>query len=59
MARVRITQVGSQIDRPKTQKNTLKSIGLGRINKSIELEHTPSLAGTIQKIQHLIKVEEI
>ncbi len=59
MARIRITQTGSQIDRPKTQKNTLKSLGLGRINKSIELEHTPSLAGTILKVQHLVKVEEI
>lgn len=59
MARVRITQVRSTIDRPQTQKNAIKSLGLGKINRSIELEYNPALAGIISKVQHLIKVEEI
>lgn len=59
MARVRITQVRSTIDRPKTQKQAIKSLGLGKINRSVELENNDSLAGIIRKIQHLVKVEEI
>ncbi|RIV27510.1 50S ribosomal protein L30 [Fibrisoma montanum] len=59
MARVRITQVRSTIDRPQTQKNAIKSLGLGKINRSIELEYNDALAGTIRKVQHLVKVEEI
>ncbi|WP_040006520.1 50S ribosomal protein L30 [Fibrisoma limi] len=59
MARVRITQVRSTIDRPQTQKNAIKSLGLGKINRSIELEYNDSLAGVIRKVQHLVKIEEI
>lgn len=59
MARVRITQVRSIIDRPQTQKNAIKSLGLGKINRSIELEYNPAIAGVINKVKHLVKVEEI
>lgn len=59
MARVRITQVRSTIDRPQTQKNAIKSLGLGKINRSIELEYNPAIAGVINKVKHLVKVEEI
>ncbi|TAE31257.1 MAG: 50S ribosomal protein L30 [Cytophagales bacterium] len=59
MARVRITQVRSTIDRPQTQKNAMKSLGLGKINRYIELEQTPAIAGVINKVKHLVKIEEI
>ena len=59
MARVRITQVRSTIDRPQTQKNAIKSLGLGKINRYIELEQTPAIVGVINKVKHLVKVEEI
>ncbi len=59
MARVRITQVRSTIDRPQTQKNAIKSLGLGKINRSIELDYNPAIAGVINKVKHLVKVEEI
>lgn len=59
MARVRITQVRSTIDRPQTQKNAIKSLGLGKINRSIEVEYTDSMKGAINKVKHLLKVEEI
>ncbi|MBC3785039.1 50S ribosomal protein L30 [Spirosoma utsteinense] len=59
MARVRITQVRSTIDRPQTQKNAIKSLGLGKINRSVELEYNDSLKGALTKVQHLVKVEEI
>ena len=59
MTRVRITQIRSTIDRPQTQKNAMKSLGLGKINRYIELEQTPAIAGVINKVKHLVKVEEI
>jgi large subunit ribosomal protein L30 len=59
MAKVKITQVRSTINRPKKQKATIKALGLGRINKSVEKENTPQIAGMIRKVQHLIVVEEL
>lgn len=59
MALVRITQVRSTIDRPQTQKNAIKSLGLGKINRTVEREYTDSLKGTLIKVQHLVRVEEI
>ena len=59
MALVRITQIRSTIDRPQTQKNAIKSLGLGKINRTVEREYTDSLKGALIKVQHLVKVEEI
>ena len=59
MARVRITQVRSTIKRPKTQKLAMQSLGLGKINRSIELEYNPSVAGVIRKVEHLVVIENI
>lgn len=59
MARVRITQVRSTIKRPQTQKNAIKSLGLGKINRSVEVEVNDAMKGAINKVQHLVKVEEI
>ena len=59
MAKVKITQVRSTIDRPKKQKDTIKALGLGKINISVEVENTPQIAGMINKVQHLVNVEFI
>jgi len=59
MARVKITQVRSTIDRPKTQKLAIQSLGLGKINRSVELDYNDAVAGIIRKIQHLVTIEEI
>jgi large subunit ribosomal protein L30 len=59
MNKVRITQTKSTIDRPKTQKLTIQSLGLGRINKSVEVICTPQIQGMIDKVQHLIEVKQI
>ena len=59
MARVRITQVKSTIKRPKDQKATIQALGLGKINRSVELEDSAQVAGMIRKVNHLIKVEEV
>ena len=59
MSKVKLTQIKSGIDRPLAQKMTLKSLRLGRIGKTSEVEMNPQMAGMIAKVRHLIKVEEI
>lgn len=59
MAKVKITQTRSTIKRPLNQKLTIKALGLGRINKSVETENTPQIAGMIRKVNHLVKVTEL
>ena len=59
MAKVQITQSRSMIKRPDTQQRTIKALGLGRINKSVEVELTPQIAGMINKVNHLITVKTI
>jgi large subunit ribosomal protein L30 len=59
MAKVQITQSRSIIKRPETQVRTIKALGLGRINKSVEVELTPQIAGMIRKVNHLITVKEL
>ena len=59
MAKIRVTQVKSLINRPKDQKATIIAIGLGKINRSVEVENTPQMAGMVRKVNHLVKVEEV
>lgn len=56
--RVKVTQVKSLIDRSKRQKATMQALGLNKINRSVEHELTPQINGMIEKIKHLVKVEE-
>ena len=58
MAKVKVTQVKSLIDRSSRQKETMKSLGLGKINKSVVLEVNPQLEGMIRKVSHLVTIEE-
>ena len=57
MAQVTVRQVKSIIDRPESQKKTMKALGLGKVNKTITVEGTPQILGMIQKIQHLVEVK--
>jgi large subunit ribosomal protein L30 len=59
MAKVQITQRRSMIKRPDTQQRTMTALGLGRINKTVEVELTPQIAGMIAKVNHLITVKEL
>jgi len=58
MAKVIITQTRSTIDRPERQKKTIQALGLGKINRSVEVELTPQIAGMIDKVNHLVSVKE-
>ena len=55
---VRVTQIGSPIRRPKDQRQTLIGLGLNKMHRTRELEDTPSVRGMIDKVQHLVRVEE-
>jgi len=57
--RLKVTQVASTIARPKSQAETLKGLGLGRIGRSKVLEDTAAVRGMINKVPHLITVEEV
>lgn len=59
MAKIKITQVKSGIDRPERQKLTLKALGLTKLNASKEVEATPQILGMVEKVNHLVKVEEV
>ena len=59
MAKVLVTQTKSTIKRPKGQVKTIEALGLGKINRSVEKELTPQIAGMIKKVQHLIDVKEL
>ncbi|MCE3008572.1 MAG: 50S ribosomal protein L30 [Bacteroidetes bacterium] len=56
--KVKITLVKSVIDREKSQKATVKALGLGKLNRSVEHEVNPQILGMIKKVSHLVKLEE-
>jgi large subunit ribosomal protein L30 len=58
MARVKVTQVKSQIGQTERHRGTLRALGLGRIGKSREHDENPVFAGMLRKVRHLVKVEE-
>lgn len=55
---LRITWVKSDIGFPKDQKATVKALGLRRLHQTIEHKDTPALRGMLNKIVHLLKIEE-
>jgi large subunit ribosomal protein L30 len=54
---VKVTQIGSPIGRRKDQRATLIGLGLNKMNRTRELEDTPSVRGMIDKVHHLVRVE--
>ena len=59
MSKIKITQIKSKIDRPETQKRTLESLGLRRMNHTVEHNATPQILGMVNKVKHLLKIENI
>ena len=55
---VRVTQVRSGLGRKKDQIQTLIGLGLGRPRRTRELEDTPAVRGMIDRVKHLVEVEE-
>ncbi len=59
MAKLRVTQVRSVIDRPRDQKDTVRRLGLHRIDDSVVKDDRPEIRGMIAKVAHLVRVEEV
>ncbi|HJV19658.1 MAG TPA: 50S ribosomal protein L30 [Sediminibacterium sp.] len=59
MKKIKITQIKSGIDRSERQKQTLIALGLRKLNATKEVEATPQILGMVNKVSHLVKVEEI
>lgn len=59
MAKIKVTQIRSAIDRTKDQKLTIKALGLGRTNYHVVLEENAAINGMLKKISHLVKVEKL
>jgi large subunit ribosomal protein L30 len=57
MAKIKIKQIKSGIDRPKKQKLTLRALGFTKLNQTVEHEATPQILGMLDKVKHLVKVD--
>lgn len=57
-ATVTVTQTGSPIGRHKSQRATLVGLGLNKMHRTVVVEDTPSIRGMINKVSHLLRVEE-
>ena len=58
MAKLRITQVRSQIGYSERHRGTLRALGLGKIGRSVEHEESPVVAGMLRKVRHLVRVDD-
>ena len=59
MAKIKITQIKSGIDRSERQKRTIEALGLKKINHSVEVEASAAIIGMVKKVNHLVAVENI
>lgn len=55
---IKVTQIGSPIRRQADQRKTLVGLGLNKMHKTRELEDTPAVRGMINKVHHLVRVED-
>ena len=56
MAKIKIKQIGSPIRRPESQKKILVGLGLGKMNRVVEVEDTAEVRGAIRKLPHMVAV---
>lgn len=59
MIKLRITQVRSVIDRPKSQKLTMLSLGLKKMHQTVEIVASSSNVGMVEKVKHLLRIEKV
>ncbi len=59
MAKIKITQIKSVIDRSERQKKTMQALGLNKISQSVEVEATSAIVGMVRKVNHLVAIEKI
>ena len=54
---IKVTLIRSMNGRPEKHRKVLRGMGLTKLNKTVELEDTPSIRGMVNKVTHLVKVE--
>jgi large subunit ribosomal protein L30 len=59
MKKYKVSQVRSAIGRPEKQKRTLAALGLRKLHKPVILDGSPQVMGMIEKVKHLLNVEEV
>lgn len=59
MAKIKITQIKSVIDRSERQKRTMQALGLKKINQTVEVEATDAIIGMVRKVNHLVAIEKV
>ena len=59
MAQIKITQKRSNIKRIQNQKRTLEALGLNGIGKHVTHDASPSILGMVEKVKHLVSVEQL
>ena len=59
MNKLKVTQIKSGIGKPERQKRTLRALGIKRMHQTVEVTPTPQILGMIEKIRHLVTVEEM
>ena len=59
MTRLKVTQRRSAIGRPREQRDTIRRLGLHRIDDSVVKEDRPEIRGMIARVRHLVEVEEV
>jgi large subunit ribosomal protein L30 len=59
MAKLKVTQVRSALDRAEQQRGTIRALGIRRIGQSVVHEDRPEIRGMIRVVEHLVEVEEI
>ncbi len=59
MAKIKITQIKSVIDRSERQKRTVAALGLKKISYSVEVEANAAIIGMVKSVNHLVAVENI
>jgi large subunit ribosomal protein L30 len=56
---IKVTQIASPIGREADQRQTLVGLGLNKLHRTRELEDTPAVRGMVDKVRHLVRVEEV
>lgn len=59
MAKLKITQVRSAIDRNKKQKRTIAALGLGKLHRTVMLDDNPQIRGMVMAVSHLVEWEKV
>jgi len=59
MARLKVTQIRSTIEKPERQKRIMQALGLGKMHRSVIHKKNPQIQGMLNAVSHMVKVEEV